>query len=166
MRKGFLTPGAVPCFWYIYLGLSRILDVHFVRCIIIHCCTASLAMEENHGGRGSRYSGPGGGSFHRHVPRQSPALWFTCKHHFQCLLIRFFSPDPMFAYCVLFLSVCIICLVPTQFSVHSSIVSYNFILIVPSLGKLQLTRNHAHHHQDITAQGTIIVLAFDLQQNL
>ncbi|CAK9235678.1 unnamed protein product [Sphagnum troendelagicum] len=45
--------------------------------------------------RGSRYSGPGGGSFHRHSPRQSPALRFRCKHHFQCLLIRLFSPDPI-----------------------------------------------------------------------
>jgi hypothetical protein len=46
VRTGFLTPGAVPSFSYTYLGLSRILDVHFVRCIIIRCCTASLAMEE------------------------------------------------------------------------------------------------------------------------
>ncbi|KAH9532328.1 hypothetical protein CY35_19G087300 [Sphagnum magellanicum] len=30
----------------------------------------------NHGGRGSGYNGPGGGSFHRHSPRQSPALQF------------------------------------------------------------------------------------------
>ncbi|CAM6033904.1 unnamed protein product [Sphagnum compactum] len=42
--------------------------------------------------RGSRYSGPGGGSFHRHSPRQSPALRFRCKHHFQNRLEREVTP--------------------------------------------------------------------------
>jgi hypothetical protein len=49
---------------------------------------------------------------------------------------------------------------------QGEVVSTGILQDNPLLFGSDLTRDPTHHHQDVTAQGTIIVLAFDLKQNL